>query len=193
MKNIAISRLFKNLLPLAMAVFFGLSGVYAQTAGTSSQRAPIDVNLIIDGSVSFSSVRDEVTSWVSGRLDQILVDGDRVTVWSAGHSARIIYTGRINADEKEAVKRSIREISPSGNNPDFSGALREAAGRQSSSYSYTLLISASPAALSSVINNPQGNLLRFSRIEEFTNWRALVVGLNLNERVRRSTSAFFDN
>jgi len=178
-------RIAKNLLPLLLAVIFSISNAYAQ-------RAPIDVNLIIDGSSSFSGVKEEVASWINNRLGQILVDGDRVTVWSAGSSARVIYTGRVEASTRDAVNRSIRDIEPSGNNPDFSSALREAAGRQSSGFSYTLLISASPQALSSVINNPQGNLLRFSRVEDFSSWRALVVGLNLDSRVRRATSAYFD-
>jgi len=172
-------------LPLVLAVFFGISNAHAQ-------RAPIDVNLIVDGSASFSGVKEEAASWINNRLGQILIDGDRITVWSAGASARVIYTGRVESNTREAVNRSIRDIEPSGNNPDFSSALREAAGRQSSSYSYTLLISASAQALSSVINNPQGNLLRYSRVEDFSSWRALVVGLNLDSRVRRATTAYFN-
>ncbi|MCL2441636.1 MAG: hypothetical protein FWD14_07830 [Treponema sp.] len=193
MNKTAVPKTLKNQLPFALAVFFFLFTLFPIQAQTAAGRAPIDVNLIIDGSASLSNVKDEITTWISSRLDQILVDGDRITVWNAGTAARVIYSGRIDADEKEAVKRSIRDISPSGNNPDFTSALREAAGRQSSGYSYTLLISASPAALSSVISNPQGNLLRFSRVEEFTSWRALVVGLNLDSRVRRAASAYFEN
>jgi len=171
-----------------LAVFICLSPLY----GADGTRAPIDVNLIIDGSASFTGVKNEVTSWVSGRLDQILVEGDRVTVWSAGAQARVIYSGSINGNsDKEAVKSSIRELSGSGNNADFAGALREASAKPIQSYSYTLLISASPAALSSVLSGPQSNLLRFSRVEEFSGWRALVVGLNIDARVRRAASAFF--
>jgi len=175
----------KIILPFLFAILFSISSLHAQ-------RNPIDVNLIIDASESFSSVKSEVATWINGRLSQILVDGDRVTVWSAGSSARVVYTGRVEANTREAVNRSISDITPLGNNPDFSSALREAAGRQSSGFSYTLLISASPQALSSVINNPQGNLLRFSRVEDFSSWRALVVGLNLDARVRRAASAYFN-
>jgi len=191
MININLPGCKKTVFLVFFLVFiFGFSFIYAQSA---SQRAPIDINLIIDGSESLSAVKEEVTLWVINRLDQILTEGDRVTVWNAGTSARVIYSGRMEGDAKESVNRSIRDISPSGTNPDFYGALREASVRQSSSFSYTLLISASPAALSSVISNPQGNLLRYSRIEEFTEWRALVVGLNLDSRVRDATSAFFRN
>jgi len=170
---------------LVFAVFLSLTPVFAQ-------RAPIDINLIIDGSSSLTAVKNEVTTWISGRLDQILVEGDRVTVWNAGSQSKVIYTGKTEGvPGKEAVKKSIRDITPSGNNPDFSGALRDAASRQSSGYSYTLLISASPDALSSVLSTRQAGLLRFSRIEEFTNWRALVVGLNIDGKVKKSASAFF--
>jgi tRNA threonylcarbamoyladenosine modification (KEOPS) complex Pcc1 subunit len=171
---------------LAVTVFCFVSPVYGQAT-----RSPIDVNLIIDGSSAFSDAKDEITAWVCNRLDQILINGDRVTVWNAGSSARVIYSGSISGDsEKEAVKKSIREFQASGNNADFSGALRDASGRQSSTFSYTLLISASQNALSSVLTSPQANLLRFSRIEEFSTWRALVVGLNLDSRVRSAASAW---
>jgi len=170
---------------LLSAFFFRISPAHAQ-------RDPIDINLIIDSSSPLAAVKNEVTAWVSSRLDQILVTGDSVTVWSAGPSARVIYTGRMASDaEREAVKRSVREINPSGETADLSGALTDAASRQSASYSYTLLISVSSPSLSSLISGPQGNLLRFSRTEEFINWRALVVGLNLNTRVSRAASAFF--
>ena len=178
------------LFSLALAAFFCFSPVYGQ----SPQRPPIDVNLIIDGSQAFFDASEEITSWINNRLDQILTDGDRLTVWNAGSTARIIYSDTINSSaDRENAKRSIREIPSSGatNSANISGALREAAGRQGSSYSYTLLISASPQELSSVLESPQANLLRFSRIEEFSNWRAFVVGLNLDTRVRRSAAAFF--
>ena len=181
MKKTTIPRI---LIPLALAVFFGLTPVYAQ-------RAPIDINLIIDGSQSLSGVKDQILAWTDERLNQILVEGDTVNVWNAGSEASRIFSSRINSiSEREAVLRSIRDISPSGDNADFSGALGEAARQGGSSYSYTLLISASPAALSYVLSGPQANLLRFSRVEEFTQWRAIVVGLNIDTRIRRAASAF---
>jgi len=179
LKNIKILPL------LAFLAFFQLVPAHAQ-------RAPIDVNLIIDGSASLAAVKNEVTAWVSGRLDQILAEGDRVTVWSAGAQSKVIYSGKVEgAQGKDAVKKSVDGLAPSGSKPDFSGALREAASRQSSSYSYTLLISASPDALTSVLSSPQASLLRFSRVEEFSSWRALVVGLNIDAKVKKSAAAFF--
>ena len=156
-----------------------------------AQRAPINVNLIIDGSSSFADSKVEIVNWVNSRLDQILIDGDRVTVWGAGSSARVIYSGTINSrSDRDAVKRSYSELSASGTAADFSGALREAARIPGTGFSYTLLISASPESLTSVLSGPQANLLRHSRVEEFPGWRALVVGLDIDTRVRRAAAAF---
>jgi hypothetical protein len=179
----------KIFLFLVLLAFFSFSAVFAQTTPETT-RAPIDINLIIDGSTSFRNVRDEAIAWVSGRLDQILVEGDRVTVWNAGQVARVIYSGRIDsADEKEAVHRSIREISLSGETTDFLGALREANARtQQGIFSYTLLIKTSAGVLSA----PEIELLRFSRILEMSDWRVIVVGLNLDARVRRAAAAFLN-
>ena len=174
--------------PLVLAGF-GSYPLY----GDDTSRPPINVNLIIDGSLAFSEVREEAVNWINNRLDQILIIGDRVTIWNAGSSAKVIYAETINSNaDRENIKKSIRELSLSGNRAAFAGALKEAAQRQSSSFSYTMLISASPDALSSVLSSPDANLLRFSRIEEFNTWRALVVGLNLDSRVRNAASAFLN-
>jgi len=173
---------------LIFAAFFGVSPLFG------ADRPPINVNLIIDGSDSFTAVKTDITTWVSGRLDQLLADGDRVTVWSAGDQAKVIYSGTIAAAaERDAAKKSIREMTGAGAAADFSGALRQAANLPAggSGYSYTLLVCASSAALSNMISGPQSNLMRFSRVEEFSGWKAIVIGLNLDDRVRRSAAAFF--
>jgi hypothetical protein len=190
------------LLSLALAVFFCLFPLHGQ----NPQRPPIDINLIIDSSQAFIDSREEVTSWICNRLDQILTDGDRLTIWNVSSAASVIYSGSINSNtDKENAKKSIRESgaassgaasSGAANNGNASGtalsnALREAAGRQGSSYSYTLLISTSAEVLSSVLQGPQANLLRISRVEDYSNWRTFIVGLNLDARVRRSAAAFF--
>jgi len=182
MKNIRIYQL----LPV-LAVFCCLSPIYAD-----NQRPSIDINLIIDGSAGFTGVKDEVSSWIIKRLDQLLIDGDKVTVWSTGTSAKVIYTGKISSNaDRDAVKKSIQDISGSGTIADFSGALRDAASRPSSGLCYTLLISASPSALTSLLSGPQAGLMRYSRVEEFSKWRAIVVGLNLDTKVKRAAAGFY--
>ena len=185
-----------------IAILTIILAVFCLSPLFGTDRTPINVNLIIDGSSAFTAAKAEITTWVNGRLDQILANGDRVTVWSAGTTASVIYSGTVNSPaDRETVKARIREISGSGETADFSGALREASAGaaaagagalQSPSFSYTLLISASPESLSSVLSGPQASHLRFSRIEEFPRWRAVVVGLNLDSRVRRAASAFMN-
>jgi len=174
-------------LPLVL-VFFCLSAITAY-----AQRSPIDVNLIVDGSAAYTGVKDEVSSWVSVSLvDQVLVLGDRVTVWNAGSAAKVIYSGIINGEgDKEAIKKAVRELAASGSRADFSGALKEASGKQGGSFTYTVLISASSDALSTLVSGPQSGYLRYSRVQEFSGWRALVLGLNLDAKVRRASTAFF--
>jgi len=162
-----------------------------------TDRQPINVNLIIDGSSSFTAVKGEIITWINRRIDQLLVNGDRVTVWSAETVSRVVYSGTINGPaDRDAVKAQIREISGTGETADFSRALREAsagAGALSGTpFSYTLLINASPGTLSSILSGPDASQLRFSRIEEFPGWRAFVVGLNIDSRVRRAASAFMN-
>ena len=167
-----------------LAVFNGLP-----LFGTD--RAPINVNLIIDSSVSFTAAKAEITTWINGRLDQILNDGDKITVWSAGASSRIVYTGTISGQgDRDAAKKSVSDLTGAGTSADLSSALRAAANAQSV-FSYTLLISASPTALSSLLSGPQSGLMRFSRVEEFSGWRAIVVGLNMDGKIRRAAAAYF--
>jgi len=172
---------------LVLTVFCCLSPVYAD-----NQRPSININLIIDGSAGITGVKEEVSSWVTKRLDQLVVDGDIVTVWSTGTSAKVVYTGKINGNnDRDAVKKSIQDISGSGTVADFSGALRDAASRPSSSLCYTLLISASSSSLSSLLSGPQAGLMRYSRVEEFSGWRAIVVGLNLDTKVKKAAAGFY--
>jgi hypothetical protein len=185
-KSRSICRAARYLLLPALLVWGFLLPLYG------AERAPIDVNLIIDGSTLNAGVKEEISAWILSRLDQMLTDGDRVTIWNAGEAARVIYTGRIDSDsDRENVRKSIREFSAASGSADLSSALREAAGRQSSGFCYTLLVCASPAALSSILSGPQANLLRFSKVEEFSGWRALVVGLNIEQRVRQAAANFF--
>jgi len=168
--------------------------VFCNSALFGTDRAAINVNLIIDSSASLTAVKADITTWVNGRLDQILMTGDKITVWSAGQTSRVIYTGTINSQaDREAVKRSISALAGSGFSADFSSALREAAGQRNQGINFTMLISASPASLAATISGPQGNLLRFSRVEEFSGWRAIVIGLNMETRIKGAATAFLDS
>ena len=174
---------------LVLAGFLGFSPLYLYPDTRSSN---IDLNLILDGSGALSGVIGEVAAWFSDTLDQILLPGDRITVWSAGEVAKVVFSETIKNDtDKENVKKVIQEFSADGEDADFSGALQEAASRLSgNTITYTLLISASTAALSPTLLGPQANLMRFSRVEEFRGWQTLVIGLNFDSKVRQAAAAF---
>ena len=178
-----------------------LLGVLLPLWGQETRNSPINVNLIIDGSQALSGVKDDVVSWVSQSIiDRTLINGDRITVWSAGQSAKVIFSETIkSAADKDAVKKSIQAIGAgtgaggSSSGADFSGALKEASSRQDSNLSYTLLITASPYALSAILSSPQASLLKYSRVEEFSGWRVLIIALNIDSKVRNAAAAFFNS
>jgi hypothetical protein len=179
----------KMLFGLILVLLLGVFPLY----GADERNTPIEVNLIVDGSGALANVLDEVSRWISGDLvDQRLREGDRITIWKAGEQAEIVYSEALKNDaDKEHIKNTLRSLSSHGSAADFTGALRAAASRNSGAITYTLLVSASPAALSPILRDSQANLVRFSRIEEFRGWRAMVIALNIEGRVRQAAAAYF--
>ena len=180
----------KALCTLLLALFAVFSPLY----GAEARGAHIEINLIIDGSAALANVRGDVTDWVSGNLiDRCLQEGDRITVWNAGGKAEVVYSDTLkNASGKESLKKALAGISGAGNSPDFAGALQEAVSRSTAgNITFTLLVSASPAALSPILLGPNAGLMRFSRIEEFRGWRAVVIALNIDSRVRQAAASYF--
>jgi hypothetical protein len=167
-----------------------LAGLMPVWGAEDARNTPITVNLIVDGSSALSAVLDEVSAWVSSSLiNGILQKGDLLTIWSAGQSAQIIYSETLkDGSEKENINKILKSLPVNGDSADFAGALRSAASRNRSAICYTLLISASPDALSPALLG--SNAARFSRVEEFRGWRALVIGLDIDSRVRRAAAAF---
>jgi hypothetical protein len=184
----------KFMLVVFLAVLFFTPGVYPQ----DTRHIPIEVNLIVDGSAALKNAGDEAIQWLSGNLvEGLLREGDRITIWNAGEKARIVYSDTLaGADGKENIKKNLRSLTFQGNSADFSGALREAAqgagssGASGPAMTYTLLISGSSSALSPLLMGAGANLLRYSRVEEFSAWRALVIALDINSQVQRAAAAY---
>jgi hypothetical protein len=181
----------KIVVGLFLAVLCLSPGLYAQDTRT----AAIDVNLIMDGSGALKNAGNEAVAWVSDYLiDRILQDGDRITIWNAAGNAQIVFSDTLSgAGGKETVKNTLRSLAFQGNSADFSGALRSAAsrGNAGAAISYTVLISGSSSSLSPLLLGSDSNLLRYSRVEEFSGWRALVIALNINAQVQRAATAYF--
>jgi hypothetical protein len=172
-----------------LALFLG--PVTLNAADTRS--VPIDINLIVDGSPALDRARDEVKAWISDSLvERLFQEGDRVTIWSAGKTARIVYSGTLKSGNwKDDVKNSLKFLSAEGDSADFTGALREAAARAAAgNINYTLLVSGSSASLSPTLTGAGANLMKYSRVEEFRGWQTLIVALNIDSRVRQAASAY---
>jgi len=181
-----------------MLILIILVGFLPQLNAENRRTLPLDINLIIDGSSTFERFRNDITTWVNGQVvDRILMEGDRITIWSAGDSARVVHSATISGDaEKRAVRESLGALDARGGTADFSGALREVESRLSpadrSRLSYTMLITASAQGLQPALaGNP--NLLRWSRSEKSAQWQVLVVSPNIGGRVRQAAVAYMNS
>jgi hypothetical protein len=103
-----------------------------------------------------------------------------------------VFSGVLGSDTgKDAIKNSLKTLSAGDDSADFAGALQEAAARGSGGrMTYTLLVSGSSASLSPTLMGAGANLMKYSRVEEFRGWRALVIALDIDSRVRQAAAAY---
>ena len=162
--------------------------------GAANDRTtPIDVYIIVDSSLSMEKGKEEATAWLCTTIiDGMLLQGDRIWVWAAGAGPELIYSGTLG--NKEEVKSAIKSIRYQGDKADYKGALQEAKSQveKSNRTSYTLLISGSGAKDPPSQEAESAGLLRYSRVESFSGWRALTIGLDLATKVNQS-STYFQN
>ena len=160
---------------------------------------PLDVYLIIDGSAALERSRGEIVAWIGEQvIDRILMDGDSVTIWAAGDSARIIHSGVISG---EAGRREIREriqtLDARGQTPDFSGALADAASRLSGAgrdrLTHTMLITASAGGLQPAFTGSARHLFRWFRSEKSAGWQVLVMAPHIGARVQQAAAAYMSS
>ena len=194
MKTLFITRKIMFTL-VVFGVLLPVFGAEPQKSASDQRNTPITVNLIIDGTTELSGVQKEIEEWVQiNIIDKFLQNGDKISIWSAGTSAQILYSETLkNGNEKENIKKILETLPSGGNSADFTGALRNAASQGRNQISYNLLITATPAALSPTLEDSGSNLVRFSRVEEHRGWRTLLIGLDMDSRVRQAASAYLSN
>ena len=157
---------------------------------------PLDMYLIIDGTESLASMKNSIVSWINGQvIDRLLIDGDRITVWTAGDRARQIHSGTISASSGKAeIMDKLKAMDTAGKTADFSGALSDASARISQTpkgrLSYTMLITASAGGLEPALSGNAQPLLRWFRSERYEGWQVLVVAPNIGNKVQQSASAY---
>jgi len=159
------------------------------------RNTPITVNLIVDGSQELAGVLNDVSSRISGDLvDGILQNGDTLTIWSAGKTAQILYSETLKtAADKENIKKILKNLPAQGDSADFSGALQKTAAQSGRNIQLTMLVNASHSTLSPALSGAGAQLIRFSRVEEYSGWRMLIIAPDINDTVRRAAAAFFSN
>ena len=175
----------KTALSVIFLAFWGFLGLSPLSGNVRSTQ--VDFNLIIDSSGAFSGVAADAVAWVSQTLiGEMLETGDRLTIWSAGETAEIIFSENIaDQADKTRAREILLELPADGGTADFPGALQQAASKPPfAGITYTLLVS-STEAFSNALTGPGVNLMRISRVEEFPGWRAVIIGLNLDSRIRQ--------
>jgi hypothetical protein len=178
----------KSILGVLFLLFFSPRFLAAEDRRT----VPIDVYLIVDGSSAITNVKNDMISWLNGHVvDRLLREGDRLTIWRAAVRAEVIFSETLAAAGKETVKERIRSINLQGASADFAGALKDAAARNAAGperrMSYTLLVSGAAGA---ALDRNTVNLLRYSRVEDFSGWRVLTAALGIDAQVRKAAGDY---
>jgi hypothetical protein len=171
--------------------FLGALGT--QVWAGNARTTPIDLYLVIDSSSAMEKGKQEAVAWLCNNVvDGILQPGDRIWIWTAGAKPELVYSDT-RGDDKDAVKTAIRAIRFEGDAADYRGALREVqakTGQSGGRVSYTLLVSGSGAKDPPSREAESAGLLRYSRVDHFSGWRLLTIGLDLSPKVRQSSSYY---
>jgi hypothetical protein len=174
-------------------LFCLLVGITAPCRGDNARTIPLDVYIIVDSSSAMEKGKKEAETWLCAMvIDGVLLPEDRIWIWTAGEKPELVYSGGL--ENKEEVKAVIRSIQYTGDRADYRGALQEARtlAQKSGRTTYTLLISGSGAKDPPSMEAESAGLLRHSRVENFSGWRVLTVGLDLGPKISRA-SAYYKN
>ena len=164
-----------------------------------SRTIPLDLNLIIDGSSSLETFKNDAVAWISEKVvDRILVAGDKITIWTAGDKAQVIYSDTLSGTTgKQEIKDKLKALGTSGKTADFSGALRDAAARVSQTaadrLAVTMLITASAEGLEPTLTGSAQGLLRWFRSEQYERWQVLIVGPEIGKKVQQAAAAYMSS
>jgi hypothetical protein len=164
----------------------------------NNRTMPLDMFLIVDGSSFMENSKNDVLTWINDQvIDRILVDGDKITIWSAADEAQVIYSADVSEKVKSEIKDILKLMETKGKTPDFSGALRDAASKASgldrSRMSITMLITASAEGLRPAMAGGSQSPLRWYRSERYERWQVLIVAPNIGQKVRQAALSFMNN
>jgi len=160
---------------------------------------PLDLYLIIDGSSSLESSKNDAVAWINEQVvDNILMEGDKITIWTAGDSPRLVYSETLAGPAgKKGIKDLLATMDTRGRAADFIGALRDAASRASQTardrLAVTMLVTASAEVLEPAITGSGQGILRWFRSEKYERWQVLIVGPDLGKKVQQAAAAYMSS
>jgi len=171
------------------------SSLYAEDKRT----IPLDMYLIIDGSTSLQNAKNDTLAWFNSQVvDRILTEGDKITIWTAGDRAQIIYSETISGTAgKNAIKDKLKTLDTSAKSADFSSALRDLSSKVSETpqnrLAYSMLIIGSAEELEPTLTGNAQGLLRWFRSEKYERWQVLIVAPDIGRRVQQAGAAYMSS
>ena len=160
---------------------------------------PLDMYLIIDDSASLQNAKNDAIAWLNNQVvDRILTEGDKITIWTAGEKAQVIYSDTISGTAgKNAIKEKFKTIQAAGKSADFSGALHDLGSRVSGTpqnrLAYSMLIIGSAEELEPAIAGSAQGLLRWFRSEKYERWQVLIVAPDIGRKVQQAGAAYMNS
>jgi len=180
-------------------ILINLVGFISVINADDKRVIPLDLYLIIDCSDSINNVKNDTLTWVyTNVVDRLLVEGDKVIIWSAGDEAQIIYNGEISASSgKNEIRDLLQNLATNSKSADFSGALKDLGSRVSgtdqSRLPYTMLVASSAEKLESALTGSFSALLRWSRSDMYSGWQILIAEPNIAPKVKQAAASYMSS
>jgi hypothetical protein len=183
---------------LSLASFLLPIPVGAQDRRTS----PIDAFILLDATPAMDPVRREALDWlISTVVDGIIQDGDRIALVSVSkRPVEPIFRTISSGKDIESLKAAIQGMETASGPADYAAALGMAAETEKARSDrnrifFTLLVGVYVEEMDANQGKVSYNgidLLKYSRVKDFPGWKAIVVGLGLDDAVQKAAAVYTD-
>lgn len=172
--------------------FILLSGLFPAFS-EDSRSGPIDMYLLIDTSIALSSHYNEAINWIQHSVfEEVLQKEDTLTILSAGRQVQVLSQSRYMGPEStEDLVKLMRSLSIKEPSADFIGAIGEAKQRDAekanmNTLGIALMVTGTDETIHKADLNTKEleNLLKYSKVEDFPGWKLIIIGLNIDDKVR---------
>ena len=173
--------------------FFILLSGFFPAFSEDKRSGPIDMYLLIDTSIALSSHYNEALNWIQRSVfEEVLQKEDTLTILSAGRQVKVLYQSRYMGPEsiKDLVKL-MQDLSIQEPSADFIGAIGEAKQRDADkanmdTLGIALMVTGTDETVHKAGINTREleNLLKYSKVEDFPGWKLIIIGLNMDDKVR---------